>query len=110
MEIILNLSSHCIETASKKKFEHLIRQYFKKNITEKEKIIIEKQIAALKYFLEKADFSKLRNYCADCGASGSIKTKAVLIITQHFKNMHIRFNNAILYRFWKNKSGYNNIF
>lgn len=98
MEIILDLTRHCIETASKKKYERLIRQYFKTD--KKEKINIENQICALKYFLEKADFSELRNHCSN---SNSIKKKAVLIVAQPFKKIHIRFNNATFYPTWKSK-------
>jgi len=100
MEIILDLTRHCIETASKKEYERLIRQYFKTTATQKEKIIIEKQINALKYFLEKADFPELRNRCTN---TISVEKKAVLIILQHFEKMHIRFNNATLYPIWKTK-------
>ena len=98
MEIILDLTRHCIETASKKKYERLIRQYFKTN--KKEKINIENQISALKYFLEKADFTELRNHCSN---SNSIKKKAVLIVAQPFKKIHIRFNKATFYPTWKSK-------
>jgi len=100
MEIILDLTSHCIETASKKKYEHLIRQYFKPTATRKEKLVLEDQISALKYFLEKADFSELRNHCSN---SNSIKKKAVLIVAQPFKKIHIRFNKATFYPTWKSK-------
>ncbi len=99
MEILLDLSRHCIETASKKKYERLIRQYFKTKTFDKQKITTEKQISALKYFLENADFSELRNYFSD---SDSVEKKAWLIVSQHFENMHIRFNKITLYPTWKN--------
>lgn len=100
MEIILDLTRHCIETASKKKYEHLIRQYFKTTAIQKEKFILENQISALKYFLEKADFPELRNHCNN---SDLIEKKAVLIVSQPFEKMHICFNNTILYPTWKNE-------
>ncbi|MCD4718843.1 MAG: hypothetical protein K8S13_03160 [Desulfobacula sp.] len=100
MEIILDLSRHCIETASKKKYERLIRQYFKTTDTQKENFILEDQISALKYFLEKADFSELRNRCSN---SDSVEKKAVLIVSQPFEKMHVRFNKTILYPTWKSE-------
>jgi hypothetical protein len=100
MEILLDLNRHCIETASKKKYEHLIRQYLKASYAGKEKSTIENQIDALKYFLEKADFPGLRNHGLN---SCSDSKKAVLIVPQHFKNMYIRFNKKSLYPVWKNK-------
>ena len=96
MEIILDLTRHCIETASKKKYERLIRQYFKTD--KKEKSTIENQIRALKYFLENADFSELRNLCSNFD---SIEKKVVLIVLQPFEKMHVRFNNKTLYPTWK---------
>ncbi|WP_299983053.1 hypothetical protein [Desulfobacula sp.] len=81
MEIILNLTRHCIETASKRKYEHLIRQWFKLADTDKKRIPIEQQITALKYFLEKAEFSDLRNRCNKINPA---EKKAVLIVSQHF--------------------------
>ncbi|MCK5696127.1 MAG: hypothetical protein KAH62_05960 [Desulfobacula sp.] len=98
MEIFLDLTRYCIETASKKKYERLIRQYFKTN--KKEKNNLENQICALKYFLEKADFSELRNRFSN---SNSVKKRAVLIVAQPFKKMYIRFNNATFYPTWKSK-------
>lgn len=100
MEILLDLSRYCIETASKKKYERLIRQYFKIKAFDKQKTTTEKQISALKYFLENADFSELRNHFS---GSGSVKKKAFLIVSQHFENMHIRFDNIPLYPTWKKK-------
>jgi hypothetical protein len=41
MEIILDTSRHCIETASKKEYERLIQQYFKCGPLEKEKTLME---------------------------------------------------------------------
>jgi len=90
MEIYLDISRLCIETAAQKKYESLIRQYFKAKTLDKEKNILEKQINALKYFLEKADFSKLRNFCSN---AGSIEIMAVLIVPRQIEDMHVCLNN-----------------
>ena len=97
MKIILDLSRNCIETASRKKHERMIMQYFKSAGTDKKKSCIGHQISALKYFLEQADFLELRNRCSKIDPN----RKAVLIIPQNFKDMHIRFNETILYPNWK---------
>jgi hypothetical protein len=100
MEIILDLSHHCIETASKREYERLVRQCFKRDNTDRDISIIETQISALKYLLEKANFSNLRNQCS---AAGSVEKKAVLMVSRPFKDLYIRFNNATLYPIWKNR-------
>jgi len=93
MEIYLDISRLCIETAAQKKYEGLIRQYFKAKALDKEKIIFEKQINALKYFLEKADFSLLRNFCSNAGL---VETMAILIVPWQVEDMHVRFNDKTL--------------
>lgn len=94
MEIILNLSRYCIETASRKKHDRLVTEYFKAN-GEDQKKVIGHQITALKYFLEEADFSNLRYHCS------KLDSEVLLIIPRQFKDMHIRFNETILYPKWK---------
>ncbi|MCK5837080.1 MAG: hypothetical protein KAH09_07425 [Desulfobacula sp.] len=100
MEIILDLNHHCIETASKREYERLVRQCFKLDDIDRDSNIIETQISALKYLLEKADFSDLRN---QCNAAGSVEKKAVLMVSQPFKGLYIRFNNTTLFPIWKNQ-------
>ncbi|WP_300463978.1 hypothetical protein [Desulfobacula sp.] len=100
MTIILDLSHHCIETASKREYERLVRQCFKCDDTDPDSSIIETHISALKYLLEKADFSDLRNQCS---ATGSVEKKAVLMVSKPFKDLYIRFNNATLYPVWKTR-------
>ncbi len=93
MEIYLDISRLCIETAAQKKYEGLIRQYFKAKVLGKEKVTFEKQINALKYFLEKADFSALRNSCKN---TASVETMAILVVPRRLEDMHVRLNNRIL--------------
>ena len=96
MEIIIDTSGHCIETASKKEYERLIQQYFKSDPAEKS--ILEQQIEALAYFLEYADFPGLRNQYHAMGPSG--KT-SVLVIPQTLKHMHILLDRKTVYPAWK---------
>jgi len=100
MDISLDLRQLCIETASQKKYEHLIRQYFKTKPFDPKKIILERQISALKYFLEKTDFQDLRNRF---NRSSPIEKKAILIIPQPLEKMYVWFNKTIFYPVWKNK-------
>ncbi|WP_020585211.1 hypothetical protein [Desulfobacter curvatus] len=55
MEIRLDLSRHCIQTAARLKLEHLIRQCLKSPDQE-----TEEKIEALTGFLSKNDFGELR--------------------------------------------------
>jgi hypothetical protein len=100
MEIPLSLEKHCIETASKREYEQLLRQCFKISDTDAEINLLENRVSALKYLLENADFSDLRK---KCDKVVSTDKNAVLIIPQHFKDIHVRIDTATLYPEWKNK-------
>ncbi len=97
MEIILDLSRNCIETASKKEHERLIKCYFRSSDADEKEKLIEPRITALKYFLEKADFLDFRHQCLKTGVNGEV----ILIVPQRFDDMHVRFNQARLYPKWK---------
>lgn len=79
-----------------KKYEQLMKEYFKTN-SEDEKTFIENQISALKYFLEKENFSDLRYHCSKLDADKDV----VLLVPHHLKAMHISFNGKSLYPKWK---------
>ena len=98
MEMILDTSRHCIETASKKEYERLIRQYFKTCSSEKEKILLEQQIDALAYLLKHADFPGLRN---QYHAMGHSETASILVIPQNLRDMHIRLDQDMVHPAWK---------
>jgi hypothetical protein len=98
MEIILDMSRQCIETASKNIYNRIISQYFNSDTTDIEKNIIEKQITALTYFLENADFSDLRNLYSE---AGSLSTISVLIIPENLTNMHVKVDDTVFYPVWK---------
>jgi len=98
MEIMIDISRHCIETASKKIYNCIISQYFNADTTDIEKNIIEKQITALAYFLENTSFSDLRNRYSK---AGSLSTIAILIISENLENMHIKVDTTVFYPVWK---------
>ncbi|MCM2284475.1 MAG: hypothetical protein NDI81_06820 [Desulfobacula sp.] len=98
MEMILDTSRHCIETASKKEYERLIQQYFKFCSSGKEKSILEQRIDALAYLLKHADFPNLRN---QYHAMGHSEIASILVIPRSLKDMHIRLNQDIVHPAWK---------
>lgn len=98
MEMILDTSRHCIETASKKEYERLIQQYFKACSSGKEKSILEQRIDALAYLLKHADFPDLRN---QYHAMGHSEIASILVIPRDLKDMHIRLDQDILHPAWK---------
>ncbi|MDI6797775.1 MAG: hypothetical protein QMD09_12560 [Desulfatibacillaceae bacterium] len=59
MEILLNLSRHCIETQAKKVYEQELGRYFKAG--PENRPLLEERIGLLKNFLEKVDFGDLRS-------------------------------------------------
>ena len=61
MEIRLDLSHHCIQTAARKKYERLLSLYWQKTTVTSEQTFLEKQIEVLKFFLEQANFMSLRS-------------------------------------------------
>ncbi len=98
MEIIIDMSCHCIETASKKKYNGLISQYFNADTTGIQKSIIEKQITALIFFLKNADFSDLRNRYHK---AASLSTISVLVIPENLENMHTKVDTTVFYPVWE---------
>lgn len=96
--MIIDISRHCIETASKKIYNCIINQYFNAETTDIEKKSIEKQIDALVYFLENTDFSELRNQYRQ---AGSLSTISILVIPKNLENMHIKVDNTVFYPVWK---------
>ncbi|WDP89494.1 MAG: hypothetical protein HUN04_07070 [Desulfobacter sp.] len=96
MEIRLDLSRHCIETAARLKAEGLIRSYFKTPDSD-----TEDRIAALTRFLETADFQELRTRISrfenDPSDPSAKIRKAVLVISKTDPQFEIRLNNQSIY-------------
>ncbi|MCF8069124.1 MAG: hypothetical protein K9L30_11110 [Desulfobacterales bacterium] len=94
MELNLTLKNHCIETGIKKQSEQLIKKYFKKNITDDKKSIIEVQIDALKFILEHADFQKLRHNYPELCDNDETPVK-IIIPDNYFKIIIMCYNQKI---------------
>ena len=103
MEISLKLKNHCIETETKMKYERLISTYFSNSCPKKDAQKIERQIEALKYFLEHADFSKLRSVYPEL--SGIYELPLTLVIPNGYHKIKININNKIIHPEWKKRNG-----
>jgi len=90
MEICLDLSCHCIETAARLKVEALIRSYFKSQTPE-----TDRQIQALTRFLTQADFYELRHAMA--AHKGQEKATAHLLFPEDMEKMEIRFRGSVFF-------------
>ena len=72
MEIQFKITSHCIQTEAKKRYEQLLSEYFKQAGSASDLSELEGRIEALLYFLEHADFRHLRStYPILNGSQGS---------------------------------------
>lgn len=72
MEIVLHLSGHCIETASKKRYEKLVQDLLNAEVEDESK---EKELELLLEFLKKADFSELRKRGFDGSREMRVRVK-----------------------------------
>jgi hypothetical protein len=88
MEIPVTIDKHCIETEAGRLYEKLMGRYFRKTVSDREKWIVERQIEALLFFLEHADFGSLRHQHSEL--NGTMKTQVVLDIDTEEKNIVIR--------------------
>lgn len=90
MEIRLDLTRHCIETAAGLKVERLIQSYFKKPDK-----ATGRQIKALTLFLQQADFQDLRHVMARERING----KVLLVFPPDPVQMEIRFKDRVILPF-----------
>ncbi len=67
MRINLNLSSHCIETAIRHRYNHCLSQAFKTRSLDR---VLEREINLLKTALESLDFSYLRSTWPELAGHG----------------------------------------
>lgn len=89
MQIDLDCSQHCLETATKRLYNQLLSQYFK---TKEYKGLLETQIKMLKKSLESFDFPKLRSTYPELAGhdSGKValleeKNENLVILTERGK-------------------------
>ena len=99
MEIILSLKKHCIETAAKKSYEQLIQSYFKNKGDDPS--VLEARIDALKFFIERADFARLRTDYPEL--SGNVQLPITLSIPEEFESMEIVMKDKRIQPEWKEK-------
>ena len=101
MEIFLKLKNHCIETEAKLKYERLIHTYFSNACPENDFPKIERQIEALKFFLEHADFAQLRTvYPELCGIKD---IPFSLKIPRDYRKIRININSRMICPEWKKR-------
>ncbi len=101
MKIVFRLKKHCIETESKLKYERLIHTYFSNTCPENDVRKMERQIEALKFFLEHADFPKLRSVYPEL--SGNNELPFTLVIPNNYRKIKINIDNRIVYPEWKKR-------
>ncbi len=94
MEIVITLRRHCIKTGIKRRYNQLINQYFCNTLPDQEKIKIEVQIEALKFFLENADFEHLRRIYPEL--SGIDELSVTLIIPKNHNEITIAYDDRII--------------
>lgn len=98
--ISLDNTTYCIETASKRMYETCISRYFNPLLPEQDKEILEYQIEVLKFFLEHADFRKLRHKHPEL-TSGTVKKNIRLIVADHPKDWIIICDDKKFEPEWK---------
>jgi hypothetical protein len=91
MEFFFNLKDHCVETEGKQMYERMIRCYLSKSCTEEEKSAIESQMDLLKYFLENADFRKIRSAYPSLAGNGDV-AGVILDLCEEKKDMTMIVN------------------
>ncbi|MBT3310578.1 MAG: hypothetical protein HN737_12960 [Desulfobacterales bacterium] len=99
MKIEIKLKHHCIKTGAEKKYNKLIKQYFISTLSELKKVDIEAQIEALKFFLENADFNRIR--AAYPELSGFDELSITLMIPENHHEIKIAYKDIIINPEWR---------
>jgi hypothetical protein len=94
MQISVTIENHCIETASKRLYEKLMGRYFKKDVSEEERVEVESRMEALLFFLEQADFGVLRHQYPEL--NGLVKNQVILDIDLQGATVRICSQDRIL--------------
>ena len=100
VDIQLTIKKKCVEKESEKKYEALIKDYFKKNGSEREKALMEKRLSALRFFLETVDFPSLRAARPELDASGegdgAAGVPVTLTISESLNEIKLRLNGQTI--------------
>ncbi len=99
MKIVLDLKKHCIQTEIKKQYERCIRDYFSKHHAPEDESVLDIKIEALKFFLEHADFPRLRGQYPEL--NGSHEITVLLDIADDFYNIKIMTDDHEIHPEWQ---------
>ena len=93
MQIIeIELKKHCIETEAKRTYERLLNRYFDKSLSDHDRAILQEQIEGIKFFLEHADFRRLRSQYPELDGKHTIRL--TLKIPKNRYDMIITYNGV----------------
>lgn len=98
-EIRLRTDKHCIETAAKRTYEKLLKQYFKQQVNTNASQLLEAQIEGLKLFLEEVDAKALRSTYPELDVGGN--TEIILQIDPKNQELTLRFKEQSIQVFRK---------
>ncbi|MCP4752676.1 MAG: hypothetical protein GY866_17455 [Proteobacteria bacterium] len=101
MEISLELQGYCIETASKKRYERLLRSYFDKSTPKLDRPFLEDRIEGLRFFIENVDFGDLRSHHDEL--DGNRNLTATLRIPENPYETTIHVENETIAPKWKSQ-------
>lgn len=97
VDFLLTLKNRCIQKESESRCEALIKDYFRKNVSEHEKEIMEQKLSALKFFLETVDFPRLRAAFPELAPSGeSPGVQVGLTISQSVNEVKLHLNGQTI--------------
>jgi hypothetical protein len=99
MQIELDLGGHCIQTSAKQAYERMLKRYLKKDVSDEDALILEKQIEGVIFFLKYADFSELRATYADL--DGRRRHRVVLSVPRQVAEMKLQWDDQAVAPPWK---------
>lgn len=94
MKIQLNTTRFCIGTGAKKKYEELLKCYFKFKGSKNDRLDLEQKIEGLKYFLKNVNIPKLRSKFPELDKGGN--TELILEFVPDLSNFTICYNNTTI--------------
>jgi hypothetical protein len=95
---LTRIKKHCIETAAKKEYERLVLDCLKKKSATRLRVV-EAQMNGLKYFLENADFAKLRHRYTEL--RGNAEQPVMLKIPEDYRGLTIMIDEREIKPEWK---------